>query len=229
MNADVYVVVPVYNHAESLKTVLEELKQHFKNIVCINDGSRDNTHEVVEAAGVILVEHAVNFGQGAALQTGIDYALQDKKAQYFITFDSDGQHRLKDALTMLNYLRDHPDIDITLGSRFLGEAKNIGTAKKLMLKAAARFLSKTSGVTLTDAHNGLRVFNRRVAEGLNITMPDMAHASEIVERIAEKKFAYKELPVTITYDDYSKAKSHNPMLNSVNIAFDTLLNKVSKK
>ena len=227
MHDDTYVIIPVYNEAARIGEVVQELKRSFRHIVCVDDGSADGSAAEIIKAGAILVQHPINLGQGAALQTGIDHALQDSRAQYFVTFDADGQHRVEDALAMLRHLREH-DVDIVLGSRFLGAAKNISPLKKLVLKAAIVFSNRTSGLKLSDAHNGLRVFNRTVAEQLCITMPDMAHASEIIHRIAEHRFRYAELPVTIVYTDYSRAKGQS-VLNAVNISFDLLLQRIAKK
>jgi len=222
-----YVIIPLYNKGGAIRAVLKDLAKDFDHIICINDGSTDDSAEQANQRKIIVIEHAFNLGQGAALQTGIDFALQDPEAQYFITFDADGQHDKKDALKMLAYIQAHP-VDIVLGSRFLGTAKNSSTFKRLFLKVAITFTNKTTGLKLTDTHNGLRVFNRKVAEQLKLTMPDFAHASEIVQRIADMKFIYKELPVTIHYTDYSKAHGQS-VFNSVNIVFDVLLNKVSGK
>jgi hypothetical protein len=82
-------------------------------------------------------------------------------------------------------------------------------------------LNLTSGVRLTDAHNGLRAFNRKVAESLDIRLSGMAHASEFVTTVGRHGFRYAEHPVTILYTDYSKAKGQ-PLLNSVNILFDLI-------
>ncbi|WP_454226994.1 hypothetical protein [Propioniciclava flava] len=80
---------------------------------------------------------------------------------------------------------------------------------------------------LTDTHNGLRVFTKRVADEINISMPDMSHASEILEIIRRNKYTYCEVPVQIIYTDYSRAKGQQA-INAVNIAFDTLLRKVAR-
>ena len=114
-----------------------------------------------------------------------------------------------------------------LGSRFLGEAIGASRAKRLLLKAAVRFSNLTSGIRLTDAHNGLRVFNRHVADTLGITAPDMTHASEIIELIARNNYRFREVAVTIDYTDYSVAKGQ-PAVNAINIAIDTLLRRVSR-
>ena len=99
--------------------------------------------------------------------------------------------------------------------------------KRFVLKLAVAFITATSGVKLTDTHNGLRVFTKKVADEIQITMPDMAHASEILEIIKRNHYTYTEVPVTIEYTDYSRSKGQS-LLNAVNIASDTLLRKVSR-
>lgn len=197
-------------------------------MVCVNDGSRDNSAAQIAKTGAHLVDHPLNMGQGAALQTGLDYALQFKRLKYFVTFDADGQHGINDVVDMVAYIKAHKEVDVMLGSRFRGKAENISFLKKQLLRLAVIVTNWTTGLKLSDAHNGLRVFNRNVAEKLNITMPDMAHASEIIHRIAEHGFNYHELPITIAYTDYSKAKGQ-PMLNAVNIMFDLMLQRMAKK
>lgn len=207
MYNDAAVIIPVFNEAQVIKGVVDRALLTFPKVVCINDGSTDSTDIEISKTDAKLITHAINLGQGASLQTGIEYALKDETTKYFVTFDADGQHRLEDVETMIEYIRCHPDTDIVLGSRFLGKTENMTSMKRMILKLAIAFSNKTSGVHLTDAHNGLRVFNRHVAETLNISMSDMAHASEIVHRIHDMKYTYIELPVTIIYTDYSKAKA----------------------
>lgn len=221
----VYIIIPVYNEAQVIQGVVTEVLKEYTHVVCVNDGSRDRSAEEIQKTNAQLVNHPINMGQGAALQTGIEYALQDSEAQYFVTFDADGQHRLEDVKSMIKVIQKEK-VDIVLGSRFLGKTENIPIIKKMILKLAIRFSNKTSGLKLTDAHNGLRVFNRYVAENLQITMNDMAHASEIIERIAEKNFTYKEVPVTITYTPYSLSKGQS-VFNAVNLGFDILIRKLS--
>jgi glycosyltransferase involved in cell wall biosynthesis len=221
------VIIPVYNEGSIIHSVVEDVLRKFSRVICVDDGSNDNSVSEIEKTDAELVKHPINLGQGAALQTGIEYALKDKNAKYFVTFDADGQHKLEDVIKMLDYIQTH-DVDVVLGSRFLGKAENIGLLKKIVLKAAVKFSNLTTGVHLTDAHNGLRVFNRHFAENVNITLPDMAHASEIIHEIKEKEFKYKELPVTIRYTDYTKSKGQS-IMNAINITFDLLMRRISKK
>ncbi len=227
MHSDTYVIMPVYNEASVIGGVLGDLLKHFANVICVNDGSTDDSAREIAKTKAQLLNHPINVGAGAATQTGIDYALQDPKAEYFITIDADGQHAVDDALKMLEFLKQNP-VDIVLGSRFLGTIENISFVKKQFLKVASSFSRATTGIRLTDPHIGLRAFNRQFAENLKLTMPGFEHASEMVNRIAEGKFRYIEVPITVTYSDYTKAKGQS-MLNAVNITVDLLVNRTGKK
>lgn len=219
------IIIPVYNEEKIVAGVVDSILKHFKYVVCVNDGSRDKSSIEIEKTKSYLVEHPINMGQGAALQTGIEFA-RSLPVDYFVTFDADGQHRIQDAKAMLKELKKN-NYDIILGSRFLGNTIGMKTSKRIILKLAVLFSNVTSGLKLTDTHNGLRAFNRTVAEGMQITLPDMAHASEILEIIADKKYKYKEMPVTIEYTEYSRSKGQS-VINAVNIVFDMLLRKISK-
>jgi glycosyltransferase involved in cell wall biosynthesis len=225
--SSVYVIIPVYNEAPVIRHVLTEVLTYFTNVICVDDGSSDRSAEEIARTDATLIRHPINLGQGAALQTGLDYALDDPNAEYFVTFDSDGQHRIEDALKMLEILRTG-DYDIVLGSRFLGSMENGSLLRKLLLKAAVVFSNATTGIRLTDAHNGLRAFNRAFAEEAKITIPHMAHATELTHRIAENKHRYIEVPVTVRYTEYSKSKGQS-IFNAVNISFDLLMSRITRR
>lgn len=224
--SDAWIVVPAFEEASVIADVVADLRTHFPNIVCVDDGSRDDTAGAAQRAGAHVVRHPVNLGQGAAIQTGVEYATTRPGARIFATFDADGQHRVQDVVAMIDRLdRDSADIDIVIGSRFAAQRpRNVPTAKRVVLQAAA-WLSPTSRkLGLTDAHNGLRVFNRKVAESLDLTMNGMSHASEFIALIAENHWRVAEEPVEILYTEYSLSKGQ-PLLNGVNIVFDGLLRK----
>lgn len=214
-NADTWLVVPLFNEAAVVREVVAEARVTFPNIVCVDDGSDDASVAEALAGGAVVVTHPINLGQGAALQTGIDFALTQPGAEYFVTFDSDGQHRTEDAARMVERLRSEP-LDIVIGSRFLDGRTRAGALKRLVLRLAVVFERVTTGVQLTDAHNGLRALNRSAAETIRITQNRMAHASEIVALIGKHRLRYAEQPVHILYTDYSRAKGQS-IWNSVNI------------
>jgi polyprenyl-phospho-N-acetylgalactosaminyl synthase len=211
-------VIPVYNEGTVIAEVLETVLAEFPVVVCVDDGSSDDSAEQIARTDALLVRHPVNLGQGAALQTGISFALLQPDVQAVVTFDADGQHQLADVHRMLARL-ERGDVDVVFGSRFLDERTSVSGLKRLVLKLAVAYTNRTSGVRLSDAHNGLRVLNRDVAAALDIKQNGMAHASEIVSTVAEHRFRYGEEPVHILYTDYSRSKGQS-LLNSVNILFD---------
>lgn len=216
-----WVVIPLYNEESIIADVIESLKPHFDNIVCIDDGSRDDSARKAAAAGAHLVQHPINLGQGAALQTGFTYALSQAECEYIVTFDADGQHRVVDALGMLDLARSE-DVAIVFGSRFLDDRTNPGWMKKVILKTAVWVTNLTTSLKLTDAHNGLRVIRRDAAEAIDLHQDRMAHATEIVLELGRTRLPWAEYPVELLYTDYSKSKGQS-VLNSVNILVDLVV------
>jgi polyprenyl-phospho-N-acetylgalactosaminyl synthase len=204
---NLWVVVPAYNEDRVLGEVLASLVKLPCHVVVVDDGSTDATARVAAEAGVTVIRHVVNLGQGAALQTGIDYALQEG-ASYICTFDADGQHSPQCIPKLLDRLLDSK-CDIVMGSRFLGQALGMPKSKELILKAALAFTRIHSGLTVTDTHNGLRMMTRSTAQKIRILQTRMAHASEILIQIREGRLKYEEVPVTITYNEYSVRKGQS--------------------
>lgn len=217
-NDDTWVIIPVYNEAAVVAQIVEDLRTTFRHVVCVDDGSTDGSDRQIAATGAHLVRHPINMGQGAALQTGLSYALARPGGRFFVTFDADGQHRVADAEQMVALARTE-SIDVVLGSRFLGKQSRVPLLKRLVLGLVVLLSPASRHMGLTDAHNGLRVFNRAVAERLRIKMNDMAHASEIVSLLAKGTWTVREVPVTIRYTDYSRSKGQS-LINGVNILFD---------
>ena len=168
-----------------------------------------------------MVHHPINLGQGAALQTAIEFALSHEDAQYLVTFDADGQHRVADAVAMVRRARDE-DLAIVFGSRFLDDRTRPGALKKLVLKTAVWVTNMTTGTRLTDAHNGLRVIRRDAAQRVHLKQDRMAHATEIVLQLGRSGLPWAEQPVELLYTDYSKSKGQS-LLNSVNILVDLVV------
>jgi glycosyltransferase involved in cell wall biosynthesis len=217
-NEDVAILVPVFNEARVVAEVVGDLRQRIDRVICVDDGSTDGSGAVARAAGATVLRHATNLGQGAALQTAIDYALTIPGVGYLVTFDADGQHQIDDVLAMLDVARDE-DVAIVFGSRFLDERTQAGFLKRLVLKTAVWVTNQSTGLRLTDAHNGLRVIRRDAAAGVHLTQNRMAHASEIVLQLGRTKLPWREYPVHLLYTDYSKAKGQS-LLNAVNILFE---------
>ena len=202
----VWIVIAAYNEGSRLAGTLRAITGQV-SIVVVDDGSSDDTFEVARSFPVWVLRHPINCGQGAALQTGIDFALAHG-AEAIVTFDADGQHDAGDLPNMLRPVLSG-QADVVLGSRFLGSIQNMPWSRRLLLKLAILFTRLTSGLQLTDTHNGFRVFSSKAAQQIRIRQPRMAHASEILDQIASHKLRYVEVPVTVRYHAATLAKGQS--------------------
>lgn len=204
------VVIAAYNEAERLGSVLATLPRQLADIsdveiVVVNDGSSDFTANVAADSGVTVLSHKINRGQGAALQTGFDYARRQAK-QIVVTFDADGQHCPEEIPDIIHPILTD-EADIVLGSRFLDrQPENITAMRRMTLKGGVAFTRMVSQVKITDTHNGFRALGPRALDTISIKHDKMEHASEIIDQVGTRRLRYVEVPVTIRYTDYSMAK-----------------------
>ncbi|MDB5693446.1 MAG: glycosyltransferase family 2 protein [Alphaproteobacteria bacterium] len=215
--SSVWIVIPGFNESGMIARTIRSVAHWLPNVVVVDDGSTDETGREAERAGARVVRHCVNLGQGAALGTGIRYALLNG-ARNIVTFDADGQHRPEDIGVLLRR-KEETGADVVLGSRFLGSTVNMPTSRRWLLRAATFYTRLTTGLNLTDAHNGLRLLTRRAAKQLRIRQNRMAHASELLDWLASSDLKVVEAPVNIVYTDYTLAKGQDAF-SSFNILWD---------
>ena len=220
-----WVIVPAYNEATVVADVVHSLRVSFPNVVVVDDGSVDDTANVAAAAGAHVLRHPVNLGQGAALQTGFVYCTR-RQAGFVVTFDADGQHEVADVVRLLAALSAR-HLDVALGSRVIGHTIGMSLGRRSLLKAAVLFTRWTTGLKLTDAHNGLRAFTGAAAATIRLRHNRMAHASEILEQIARHKLKFEEVGNTVRYTDYSRAKGQKAS-NAIGIVLDLVARRMQK-
>jgi glycosyltransferase involved in cell wall biosynthesis len=221
----VWVVIAAYNEAGVIGRVVSDIRRRGFRVVLVDDGSVDATPQIAAKAGALIVRHPVNLGQGAALQTGMEFAL-NAGAEFVVTFDADGQHRAAEIETLIDALTESR-ADFALGSRFLGATINLPLARRLLLKAATWFTRLTSGLRVSDTHNGFRAMTRRGAARIRLRQNRMAHASEFLEQIARSGLPYVEAPVTIEYSEYSLAKGQK-LSDALSILLDLSVQRLQR-
>ena len=221
----VWIVIAAFNESTRLAGCLSQVCEHYPNVVVVDDGSHDATYEVAAGYPVWRVRHAVNCGQGAAIQTGIDFALS-RGATILVTFDADGQHSVQDIATLVEPVA-LGEVDVCLGSRFLGEAPGIPWNRWLVLKAGILVTQWISRIHVTDTHNGLRALSREAAGLIRLKQNRMAHASEILDEIQRHRLTYREAPVRVEYTEESLRKGQSSW-NAFRVLTQWLLGKMLK-
>ena len=225
---DVYVVIPAFNESTVIADVLADVAAVVdrRRVILVDDASSDATAAVAHAFGSRVVRHSINRGQGAALATGIAYAVR-LGAGVIVTFDADGQHRAADIPLMVKPILDG-EVEVVLGSRFLPDSVvEIPPMRRLILKAAVLFTRVISQINVSDTHNGYRALSGNAAQKIRIRQDRMEHASEILDEIRARKLSYVERPVRIQYSQYSLAKGQRNR-DAFKLLFRVLLNKVAR-
>ena len=221
----VFIVVPAFNEGRRLSAVLDDLATTGHQVVVVDDGSKDRTVAVGRRHGCYVLRHTFNRGQGAALQTGITFALREG-ADAIVTFDADGQHQISDLPALLEPVLSGR-CDVALGNRFLSRRSNVPALRKLILQLGRVFTFVTSGVRVGDCHNGYRAFSRKGASAISMKQDRMAHASEIYDQIKDARLTYEEVPVTIRYSAETLAKGQK-LSNSISVLFHYLYGKIAQ-
>lgn len=223
--AAIFIIVPAYNEAAALPSTIAPLIAAGYTVVVVDDGSTDDTQPVMKALPVIVLRHAVTLGQGAALQTGMDYALQHG-AEVAVHFDADGQHPAESIPRLVEPIL-RGDADVVLGSRFLRpqDAAQTPRGRRVLLRAGIVVSGLFTGMWLSDTHNGFRALSRKALGEIQLRESGFAHATEILGQIRRKKLRYVEAPSAIQYTDYSRKKGQS-FWNSLNIVFDLLMEKL---
>lgn len=195
-------IVPAYNEAERVGSVVRSLLYHVDHVVVVDDGSTDNTAEEARNSGAQVISHAINRGQGAAIETGHEYARRSG-ARYVLHFDADGQFSVDDIAPALDALK-RAHADILFGTRHR-TSSNVPFTKRYILRPLGRIIDRLFGsVRLSDAHNGFRILHKNALEHIRITQSGMAHASEIPALVKKHNLAYIEVPVSVTYHEYGQ-------------------------
>jgi polyprenyl-phospho-N-acetylgalactosaminyl synthase len=197
-------VVPAYNEEEKIGGVVRELYTVVDLVIVIDDGSLDMTRVEAEGAGAMTIRHCQNRGQGAALETGHEYARRIG-ADYILDYDGDGQFSVDDILPALDKLKSE-EADLLLGSRFLGTESALPFMKRSIILPLARLFHRVFyGMVHSDAHNGFRIYTRNALESIRITQDNMAHATEIPAQAVVSGMRVVEYPVSVRYHTYGQS------------------------
>jgi hypothetical protein len=194
----VAVVIPAYNEADSLASVIEQVPREVCGIetatLVVDDGSRDDTGDVAARAGAIVARHVINRGGGAAVRTG--YRLMaESGAKVVVTLDADGQHLPSEMERLVKPIVDG-EVDMAHGSRILGEAEPNARARELGIVFFNRVVSFITRTKVSDCSNGYRAVRTAVLPQF-VLRQEQFHTSEFMIEAIKRGIPAKEVPVTV--------------------------------
>jgi glycosyltransferase involved in cell wall biosynthesis len=221
----VYVVIPAYNESQVIASTVRPLLDAGYTVVVVDDCSGDQTWEILGSLPVVRIRHTLNLGQGAALQTAMEYSHL-AGAEIVVHFDADGQHDASQIPAIIAPILDGR-ADVVFGSRFLrsSDIDSIPRTRRMLLRAGRLISGVSAGVWLSDTHNGFRALSRKALSCIHLRENGFAHATEILEEVRRADLRYVEVPTTIRYTEYSRAKGQR-MSNAFNIAVDLVIRKL---
>tara|TARA_B100000902_G_scaffold391452_1_gene442131 strand:+ start:226 stop:933 length:708 start_codon:yes stop_codon:yes gene_type:complete len=205
---DVWILVPCFNEAKVISKTITGLSRYFENIIVVDDGSTDNTFDLLKPTNAFVLKHPINLGQGAAISSGFKFLSTKENCKAVITFDADGQHSVDDAVTFAKEIQ-YSSEDIIFGSRFICHEKNIPLLKRLVLKIVTKVSNIILKMNLTDTHNGLKAFKKDSLKSIDIQTSNYAFESELLALVGKSDLTYKELPSNIVYTEYSRKKGQS--------------------
>ncbi len=201
----IFCVIPAWNEEKNIIRIINDIRPYASKIVVVDDGSDDRTFILAKSQNVAVLRHLINRGQGAALQTGNEYALR-RHADIIVHFDADGQFEAKEIPDIIRPIK-YEGYDIVFGSRFLNKKSKMPFLKEKLIMPIARLVNylligKTS---LTDPQNGFRAMTNRAARMIKIENDGAAHCSEIIYQTIKEKLKYTEAPVTVFYNNFGQS------------------------
>jgi glycosyltransferase involved in cell wall biosynthesis len=194
-------IVPAYNEEESVARVVAELHAHAPDfdVLVVSDGSTDATVARARAAGAEVLVLPFNLGIGGAVQAGYVYAVENGYG-VAVQVDGDGQHDPRSLRVLEDYLDQHPEIDMVVGSRFLAEWSEgyaSTRSRRVGIALFARILSAIVGRSVTDPTSGLRMTNRRGTELFARDYPHDYPEVEAILMVHAHRLRSAEVPVVM--------------------------------
>lgn len=218
MRVKPFIIIPAYNEENTIGEVVKKAKK-YGNVIVVDDGSKDSTFNAAASNNVIVLNHLVNLGKGAALRTGCDYAFNNK-AEVMVVMDGDGQHDPKDIPKMINEING-ADIVFSYRQKLyrMPFVKRLGN---FIINSALSFLFR---MKLNDTQCGFRAFKRNTYRRIRWVASDYAVESEIVAKTGKYKLRFKQLPIETVYSDAYKGVT---VLDGVKIVLYMLWWKLTK-
>jgi glycosyltransferase involved in cell wall biosynthesis len=206
------VIIPVYNEGSMIYRTLNSICKEFSDIdisiIVVDDGSTDRTNtEARKHRNIIVINHLINMGAGAATRTGLRYA-KINNFDYAVTADADGQHHPKDVKKVLKKCMNGYS-DMVIGSRLLNISQDMPWYRRMGNKGLNVITALIFGINVTDSQSGLKAMNKNAIKNLHFDSNRFAFSSEMIWRAKRAGLTIGEVPIKAIYTEYSLRKGQS--------------------
>jgi len=214
----VIIGIPAFNEEKNIAAIIVRLKKKYDHVIVCDDGSSDMTQDIASSLGALVVKHPTNLGYGAAIKTIFNEARKID-GDVLVTFDADGQHKISEIDSVLEPISENK-ADIVIGSRFLGNTKDLPKYRKIGIKTITSLTNTLTGSNITDAQSGFRAYSKKVLNEISPTESGMGISTEILIKSSKKQMRISEVPITISYED--NTPSQEPISHGTSVIFSTV-------
>lgn len=210
------ILIPAYEPDSKLLKLLREINNKYP-VVVVNDGSnkayKDIFNEVKKYSH--LLSYDKNMGKGYALKTGLNY-IEDTYDNYIVvTMDADGQHTLKDAIRLCDYVKEHKDT-LALGKRYF--TKNTPIRSRIGNYITRKVFKLVTKNKIYDTQTGLRAFSKELIDYMiNIPGNRYEYEMNVLLNLKKDNIKHTEIPIETIYLDHNKSSHFNSLTDSYKV------------
>lgn len=215
------ILIPAYNAEQTIPAVVSECLEHGLPVVLVDDGSVDDTSDLLSGLPVTLLRHERNLGKGAALKTGFAWAIESG-FDGVVTIDADGQHEVS-AIPLLIASAQSGNWGILIASRH-SQFEQMAGLRKLWNRIGVWCIWKRTGFEITDSQSGFRYYSREVLENVSLKSNGYALEMEIMLKAWKSGFTVGSLPIAARVADGRATSHYRPFKDTVNISMTFLRN-----
>jgi len=210
--------IPAFNEEKNIGPIVAKLKKKYDQVIVCDDGSSDMTETIASSLGAHVVKHDKNLGYGSAIKTIFNEAGK-LEGDVLVTFDADGQHLISEIDSVLQPIFENK-ADIVIGSRFLGETKDLPRYRKIGIKTITGLTNVMTGSKITDSQSGFRAYTKKVLKEISPTESGMGISTEILIKASKKEMRIVEVPITISYEN--NTHSQEPISHGTSVIMSTI-------
>jgi glycosyltransferase involved in cell wall biosynthesis len=210
--------IPAFNEEKNIGPIVAKLKKKYDQVIVCDDGSSDMTETIASSLGAHVVKHEKNLGYGSAIKTIFNEAGK-LEGDVLVTFDADGQHQISEIESVLQPIFENK-ADIVIGSRFLGETKDLPKYRKIGIKTITGLTNIMTGSKITDSQSGFRAYSKKMLKEISPTESGMGISTEILIKASKKEMRIVEVPITISYE--GSTHSQEPISHGTSVIMSTI-------